>query len=67
MFLGVKTKVASNKNKNTTSNTICKQSKKTMEQDAASALDSELREIFQLVDRDGGGTSKCTHFSLFLR
>ena len=45
----------------------CKQSKKTMEQDAASALDSELREIFQLVDRDGGGTSKCTHFSLFLR
>ena len=46
---------------------ICKQSKKTMEQDAASALDSELREIFQLVDRDGGGTSKCTHFSLFLR
>jgi len=35
-----------------------------MEQDAASALDSELREIFQLVDRDGGGTSKCTHFSL---
>ena len=54
-------------NKTKAQRPICKQSKKTMEQDAASALDSELREIFQLVDRDGGGTSKCTHFSLFLR
>ena len=32
------------------------------EPSASTSLDNDLREIFQLVDLDGGGTSKCSFF-----